>query len=305
MSLCYLWTVLGDCTNSARNILAASVAWTAILIGASGATGATVSVRVENLGAQGAVFLTPVWVGIHDGTFDTYDSGVAASAFPGLEAIAEDGDTSALSTRFATEQGAGGGVDATITATMVGPPPVDPGETANLILNITDPTVNRYFSYASMIIPSNDAFIANGSPLVHAIFDGAGQFLGADFLVFGSDVSDAGTEVNSETDVAFLAGPNGQTGPNQGSDENGVVGTHPGFNGSVGNPGGTPVNILGGTTPSGATIDTILGDFTRNSGSEPIARITVTLVPEPGTFLLGLIGVACVAAWKWRNRRAI
>ena len=146
------------------------------------------------------------------------------------------------------------------------------GEAASVILSIGDPTVNRYLSYASMIIPSNDAFIGNGDPLAHAIFDGSGQFVGADFLVLGSDVSDSGTEVNSEIDVAFLAGPNGQTGPNQGADENGVVGTHPGFNGSVGNAGGTPMNILGGTTLSGATIDTILGDFTRNSGADPIAH---------------------------------
>ena len=32
-----------------------------------------------------------------------------------------------------------------------------------------------------------------------------------------------------------------------GVDENGVVSTHPGFNGSVGNRSATPVNILGGT----------------------------------------------------------
>jgi len=262
--------------------------------------GEEITVTVENVGAPGSLFLTPFWMGIHDGTFDTYDAGASAAGFAGLEQIAEDGDTAPLSTRFSAEQG-GTGVDATLPATTVGPPPFDPGEAASMTFSITDPTVNRYLSYASMVVPSNDAFVANGNPLAHPIFDASGNFVGPFTIeIFGRDVNDAGTEVNNESNVAFLDDPNGQTGPNQGDDQNGVVATHIGFNGSVGNPAAAPVNILGGTTVSGATIDVTLGDFTRNGGDVLLARITV--IPEPSSIVLLALAV-CVGAFVVARRR--
>ena len=275
----------------------------AILLATAGMARATnVTVKIENLGAPGSVFLTPFWIGAHDGAFDTYDLGAMASAFPGLEQIAEDGNTGPLSARFAAEQGASGGVDATVPATGIGPPPFDPGEISMFTLNIGDPTVNRYFSYASMIVPSNDAFIANADPLAYPLFDVGGNFLGPVTIdIFGSDINDAGTEVNSETDVAFLGGPAGQTGPNMGATEGVPVFVHLGLNGSIGNPAGTPVNILGGTTASGATIDAVLGDFTRG-GAIPVARITI--VPEPSSIVLALTGVVgFVVVLRTRRKR--
>ncbi len=78
-----------------------------------------------------------------------------------------------------------------------------------------------------MIIPSNDAFVANGNPLAFPIFDSAGGFLGADFTVLGSQVLDAGTEVNDELpmNTAFF----GQKAPDVGVPQGGVVSLHPGF----------------------------------------------------------------------------
>lgn len=271
-----------------------------VLAAARGATAAEISVKIENLGAPGALFFTPFWVGVHDGTFDTYNLGAAASGFGGLESIAEDGNTGPLSTRFAAEQATG--VDATLLSPSV-PPPFDPGEMGVFSLTIADPMTNRYFSYASMIIPSNDAFVANGDPVAHPIFDALGNFLGPMTIdILGSAVLDAGTEVNSETDVAFLAPPNGQTGPNIGADELGVVQMHIGFNGSVGNPGGLPMNILGGTTASGATIDAVLGDFTHSGGGIVLARITI--VPEPSAALLLFAGILGLGATARRRRRS-
>jgi hypothetical protein len=74
-----------------------------------------------------------------------------------------------------------------------------------------------------------------------------------------------------------------------GATEGMPVSVHAGFNGSIGNPAATPMNILGGTTASGATIDSVLGDFTRNGGADAIARITI--VPEPSSVVLALTGV--------------
>jgi len=47
----------------------------------------SVTVTIENLAPMGGTFLTPVWVGFHDGGFDLYDNGAAVSAE--LERLAE------------------------------------------------------------------------------------------------------------------------------------------------------------------------------------------------------------------------
>jgi hypothetical protein len=80
---------------------------------------------------------------------------------------------------------------------------------------------------ASMIIPSNDAWIGNGDPMIYEIIDESGNFLGTEFVVLGTDALDAGTEVNDEIPehTAFF----GQSVPNTGVTENGVVTAHPGF----------------------------------------------------------------------------
>ena len=57
-----------------------------------------VQVTIENLAPADGNFLTPAWVGFHDGTFDVYDLGAPASA--ALERLAEDGNTEPLSDGF-------------------------------------------------------------------------------------------------------------------------------------------------------------------------------------------------------------
>ncbi len=77
--------------------------------------------------------------------------------------------------------------------------PFGPGTSLSMIFNLTPmSTSSRYFSYASMVVPSNDAFIANDKLLAFQVFDPMGGFIGANFIVLGSMVRDAGTEVNGE-----------------------------------------------------------------------------------------------------------
>jgi len=237
--------------------------------------GQAIQVTVENTLAEGGTFLTPVWFGFNDGeatNFSTYVRGEAAST--GLERVAEDGNVAAIATEFSQATG-DNGVDATVFGLGAGAPgPIDPGESASFIINVDPADVgNGNFVWVTMVIPSNDAFLSSpGNPLADPIFNSAGEFLGPiEILRFGSDVLDAGTEFNTELDAAFL----NQTGPNTGEDENGVVTTHIGFNGSEANPAGLPVNILGGTTAAGTTIDPAVGDFTLNGGQELLLRILV------------------------------
>ena len=50
-----------------------------------------------------------------------------------------------------------------------------------------------------MVLPSNDAFVANGNPLAHPIFGADGSFQdNFGLLVAGDVVLDAGSEVNDE-----------------------------------------------------------------------------------------------------------
>ena len=181
----------------------------------------TIKVTIENLAPEAGTHLTPVWIGFHDGSFDLFDEGETVSE--ALESLAEDGDTSSVSGDFGMS--AGGVRDATITGP--GSPPVFfPGDVSSRSIFV-DGTAGRYFSFASMIIPSNDAFIANGDPMAYEVFDGNGNFIPIDIVIMGSQVWDAGSEVNDEVpaNVAFLA----QAAPDTGVDEEGTVHEHVGF----------------------------------------------------------------------------
>ena len=186
----------------------------------------SVVVTVENAAPSRGAFQTPVWVGIHDGSFDIYDRDVPLGAdglvpAPAVERLAEDGATGPISDEFSIA------LPFAPQATLVGPSgPLAPGDRSSITLNV-DPSADRYFSYASMVIPSNDAFIANGSPVAHELFDGNGNFVGEDFVVTGTEILDAGTEFNDEEagNTAFL----NQGGPDIGVPEDGTVVLHPGF----------------------------------------------------------------------------
>jgi hypothetical protein len=256
-------------------VLPALVSISSALMLSSAATAATIRVTIENLAPTNGTFVTPVWVGFHNGTFDLYDRGATAS--PELERLAEDGNTSFISNTF-TNSGAG---DTQGTIFGSNQPPIAPGEITQATFKLDKNLASsRYFSYASMIIPSNDAFIANGNPLAHRIFDDSGKFLGADFIVLGSQVLDAGTEVNDEqtSTTAFF----GQTVPNTGTPENGTVEIHPGFL-----PGGP---IL--SDPRFAQ-----ADFTA-TGYE-IVRIQVEKVPEPSL----IPGILALGGLFWIRKK--
>lgn len=159
-----------------------------------------------------------------------------------------------------------------------------PGVSNSFVFDL-DPTQDRYFSFLSMVIPSNDAFIGNGNPIGHEIFDASGNFLGHDFIFVGANVRDAGTEINDEShgNTAFF----GQAAPNTGINENGVITVHSGFI-----PGGP---IL--SDPMFAHADFLQPGY-------QIARFQVTAVPEPETYAMLLVGLGLVGYRTMRRRKA-
>jgi hypothetical protein len=193
--------------------------------------GREVRVVVRNNAPANGTFQTPIWIGFHDGGFDTHDPAMPANLyFPGsnaLERLAEDGDTEPLAEEFTTQ---GFGTVQGILRGVLGPEdgPIAPGETVSAKFRVDpDAAGSQFLSYATMIIPSNDAFLSNGDPLVHPAFDVSGVFMGMDFIVPGSAALDAGTEVNDE--IPANTGFFGQTVPDTGVPEGGNVAAHPGF----------------------------------------------------------------------------
>ncbi len=219
--------VNGDFTRDGGDVPIASVGVEDLGANADGTR--NIRVTFTNDGPEGGTFLTPPWVAIQDGTFDIYDEGGEAAEF--LERIAEDGTVDSIGEAF---QSSGAVGDAGV---ITGPDglaagPLDPGESGSIVLTV-DPTQSQFLNFASMVIPSNDAFISSpDNPTALQIFDDQGNFTGGEFSVTGADVLDAGTEVNTEQDAAFL----NQTAPDTGVDEGGVVTAHPGFIGSEGLP---------------------------------------------------------------------
>ncbi len=196
-----------------------------------------IEIRVTNLAGVDGSLLTPVVVATQNGIYDQFDVGSAASE--NIERLAEDGTTGP---RIAAALNSGGVGEAQATAGG----PLAPGE-SRVLTFFADPSdpLTQYLSYASMVIPSNDAFIGNDDPLQLDLFDENGSLIRrvgeSAFIVSGDDVYDAGTEVNDEIpeNTAALA----QAAPNTGVTENGVIRQHEGFQGSE-RLGGDVGNIL-------------------------------------------------------------
>ncbi|MCA8961735.1 MAG: spondin domain-containing protein [Planctomycetes bacterium] len=230
-------------------------------------SGPKLRVTIENTSPTGGFFLTPFWVAAHDGNFDVWSGGQLASDFPGLEMLAEEGNTGPLSERFAmSSSGSAGGVQATFAADASPPPVFSPGETQSFTLPVGDATLNRYFSYASMVIPSNDLFVATSVPTTYELFDGNGDFVGPVVIeIRGMDVVDAGTEVNDIEGGAAFSTLGGTA-----SDEANPLADLYDLD-----PSAAYLNsIVGTTTASGDTITAVFGE------TMVIARITIDVVVD-------------------------
>lgn len=239
----------------------------------------SINVTFTNNGNSG-FFLTPLFAAVHDGNYDTFNPGTMASG--SLESLAEDGDFSGLAGDLTTLQSTA--ISTGITGpsgfgSMMGQPPLlDGGETGSVTIPNLDPVANRYFSFASMLVPTNDSFIANGNPQAYELFDASGTFLGPITIeILASQIWDAGTEVNDGQGAPF------QTGGGTSSDENGTI--------ALANGLSEFINLV---RPAG------LGPVGNDFADPNTVVATITIVPEPSTALLAGLGVLGLM----RRRRA-
>ena len=229
----------------------------------STAMAATLEFKVTNTQSADGLFLTPFFLALHDGNYDTFNSGSAARA--GVEDIAETGNV-------ATQLAAAPANVATGVALNAdgfgGAPVIDPGETARVQINV-DPNSQNFLSFLSMVIPSNDAFIGNDNPMAYQLFD-MGVFTGLTQInIYGGDVWDAGTEDNTNFGAAFNAAGGAET-----DTIGGVI-----------SPFGSLDLFLGQGTAAGTTIGSVPGS------RDLLATIQIAPVPLPAGLPLLLVGL--------------
>ena len=258
----------------ARSILLQATAAAALLmLTAAPAQAARVMITIQNLAPNHSISFAPLRYGFNSGVFDAFNIGSTATA--PIISIAEGGSGSAWLPAFAA-------ADPTAVIGSLGGA-LTPGATVHSGLITVDPSVNAFFTFGSMVIPSNDFFIGNDDPQEYRLFDAHGRLAIRSINVKASEIWNAGSEAFDPANAAFLVGgTNSLRTP-----ENSVVSFNfaelAGFDGLT--------TAAGYVFSSGLTAD------------QDVYRISFSATPEPGTWAMMIVGFGG-AGWQIRRRRA-
>jgi hypothetical protein len=236
-----------------------------------------VTVRIDNLAPTNSVSFAPLRFGFNNGSFDAFNIGQIANA--ATISIAEGGSGSAWFPAFAAAD-----PTAVLGSTMGA---LTPGASFTTQTFLIDTTLNPFFTFASMVLPSNDFFIGNDDPMEYRLFDNAGNLLIQHIDQAASDIWNAGSEAFDPANAAFLVGgTNALRTP-----ENGVVG----FNFAE------LARFNGRTTAAGYTFNSGL---VANTAIYRISFSSVAAVPEAATWAQMIAGFVVVGG-VLRQRRKI
>lgn len=270
-----------------RNLLALAVASVGATVAVS-AQAASIQITVTNNQAPGGLSITPLYTALHNGSFDAFDLGGTASA--GLELIAETGMPSVIA---AERRAIDPNSQPLVLGSPSGPPPIQPGETVSGTIEVNTSSA-LYFTFLSMLLPSNDHFIGNDDPTAFQIFDVAGNFTGNRTInVTGADIYDAGTEANGLAGAAFIQGVDITDSPaGEGTIQQGISLADALFGDGV-------------LLATGDTLNPALVDFTTNPSAFNFLTIEISEVgpapvplPASASLLLGALGFM-----GWRSRQ--
>jgi len=232
-----------------------------------------VQVTVQNLAPTNSVSFAALRLGFHNGTYDSFNNGQVATQ--PIISIAEGGTGVDWFPAFAAAE-----PNANLGSVLRSPlGSLRPGETASAVIDV-NPFVNRFFTFGSMVVPSNDHWIGNDNPQQYLLFNPAGQLSLTTISQFGRQVWDNGSELEVAANAAFLVGSvNANRTP-----ESGVV-----------NFNFDKLDTFNGLTTTAGYV------FQRQFGAnDEIYRISFAIVPEPASLTILSAG----ALGLLRRRRA-
>lgn len=244
-----------------------------LLLAAGSAQAETVrlTVTVQNLAPANGIAFAPLHVGFGAGSFDAFNLGAAATA--PIISVAEGGAGGAWQAAFAAAEP--DAVRGTIGGLLLS------GASVQMSF-LVDSASQGFFTFASMVVPSNDFFIGNDDPREYALFDANGALQINQITLRANEIWDAGSEVFDPTAAAFV-GDNGLR-----TDQNSVVAFNfaelAAFNGLL--------------TGAGYNFQSGLG------ADSEVYRISFTAqpVPEPASIAMLLAGLGVVGASLKRRR---
>lgn len=246
------------------------------LVAAGAANATSIDITFNNTNGFGFL-VTPVYTGLHAGTFDAFDPGAPASA--GIEQVAEvpvppNPPNLIAPERLAIEPISQGGF-------IFGPAgPIMDGESGTLSIDVADPKTNRFATFLAMFVPSNDTFLGNDNPLAYELFDAGGNVISQTIEITASSIYDAGTEVNQLFGSAF---PGQDIG--LGDVEGGVITRLLDIDDGAGGDGFDALETLFGQSGAGSiAADTVLFSIDVSETPAPIP------LPAGLPLLLGALG---------------